>query len=146
MDHFSMKMSLFTRMISDKPLIDPFGLNDVFNYEITSNYSSKNKKDTVYRVLYIMGYDDVSNKARPYKIGKAKDSADERRKKLQTGNERKLVVKAEFKSDADVSRAERIIHNELLDKKIKGGGNEWYMLTDSDVRSLIKKYGMKQRK
>lgn len=83
-------------------------------------------------VVYI-----ISDGSPHLKIGGSSDSAEVRRRDMQTGNPERLRTLHEFRSSA-WRRDERDMHRLLRDLKHPKGGDEWYTVTE---RQAVKAWG-----
>ena len=72
-----------------------------------------------------------------FKIGMTKGDSDYRKRKLQTGNPRELVVFAIVEID-DAMGYEGFLHRKFKDSRIRG---EWFKISPKDIRKACGSHG-----
>ena len=104
--------------------------------------SWKTGKGHVYFIIEKPSMKDFRNGIHvPVKIGKCGHQPETRRRGLQAGNHRELII-LEIIPANDADTLERAIHKHFADKHISlnGGGTEWFRLSRYDVLHAHSKF------
>ena len=80
--------------------------------------------------IYPIGQSDTPN---VFKIGCTKRDVGKRTKTLQTGNSEELYLARSFETDKPF-KLEKMLHNHFSNQMYL---NEWYSLSDDDVKNFI---------